>query len=395
MRLAAAARWISGIALVVLSILAIRAGLPRMADGGLWDFGSFVESGRAARAGSNPYGVYPLTLHVQLPGFESWNPNLNPPISALIFQLFDVADPRAVLRVWRWISILFYGAAVLLLLRRFQGPQAPVIAVWAFALAGFWDTLLLGQIYLPLVFATVLAWLLLEREESLWAGVLIGFVVAIKPNFLVWPALLFLSGHRPVALAAAGTAAVISAVPLAVYGPEIYHQWLELVVSDRERAFFLTNASFAGLAARAGVPALGIFLGLGLLAGLAAWAYWRRPNVVSVSGMALLAALLASPLGWVHYTLFLLPVLLTHWHRPAIRVVALLLIIPVPFVIDQFTKTTWIQFTIGSVYAWALVLCLADLIAVEWRQNRQDETENEASGRSSLLSRIRKSPPAA
>jgi hypothetical protein len=84
--------------------------------------------------------------------------------------------------------------------------------------------------------------------------------------------------------------------------------------------------------------------------------------------MALLAALLASPLGWIHYTLFLLPVLLSHWHRPATRVVALLLIIPVPFVIDQFTKPAWIQVTIGSVYAWALVLCLATLIAAEWRQ---------------------------
>src|SRR3712207_7586219 len=33
--------------------------------------------------------------------------------------------------------------------------EALIIAVWAFALAGFWDTLFLGQIYLPLVLAGV------------------------------------------------------------------------------------------------------------------------------------------------------------------------------------------------------------------------------------------------
>jgi hypothetical protein len=199
---------------------------------------------------------------------------------------------------------------------------------------------------------------------------LIGVVVAMKPNFLVWPVLLFLAGHRFPALAAFATAAVVSAVPLAVFGPEVYRQWLELVASDSERAFFLTNASFAGLAARAGLPAFGVVLSLALLAGLAAWAFWRRPTVARVGALSLLAALLASPLGWIHYTLFLLPVLLSQWSRPAIKVVALLLVIPVPWIIDQFTKGAWVQVTVGSAYNWALVLCLAVLFWDEWRLAR-------------------------
>jgi hypothetical protein len=55
------------------------------------------------------------------------------------------------------------------------------------------------------------------------------------------------------------------------------------------------------------------------------------------------------------------------------RVVALLLIIPVPFIIDQLGKPAWTQLTIGSVYGWALVLCLAVLIADEWRRTWQHE----------------------
>jgi hypothetical protein len=370
----ATARWITGLLIAIPALLAIHTEFPRIIhEHGLWDFGSFVASGRAAKEGLNPYGVYPLTLRVELPGFESWNPNLNPPISAFLFQAFDVADPYMAYQAWRWISLIFYVATVALLVHRFSDRlQATVIALWAFALAGFWDTLFLGQIYLPLVFAGIAAWLFLERGMGLWAGILIGIVVAMKPNFLVWPALLFLSGHRRPAITSIVTAGTISLIPVVIYGPKIYRQWLELVAVDGERALFLTNGSFAGLAARAGVPSLGLLLGFLLLAALSAWALWRRPDILTVSAMALVAALLASPLGWVHYTLFLLPVLVRHWHRPVMHVVALLLIIPVPFIIDQLAKPAWIQLTLGSVYGWALVLCLALLITDEWRRIRQD-----------------------
>ena len=365
-------QWASALILAVLSVKVIAGELPRVVPPhGLWDFGSFVASGRAAREGLNPYGVYPLTLRVELPGFESWNPNLNPPISALLFQLFDLADPETTLRVWWWISVAFYAATVALMVARFAAGQPPVstvaAALWALALAGFWDTLFLGQIYLPLVFAAVAAWLLLERGAGIGAGVLIGLVVAVKPNFLVWPVLLFLSGARLPALAALGIAAVVSAIPLAVYGPEVYRQWLELVASDRERAFFLTNASFEGLAARAGLPGLGLILSVVMLAGLAAWAFLQRPTVLRASALALVAALLAAPVGWIHYTLFLLPVFFSLWHRPSVPLVGLLLIVPVPAIIDQFTKPAWVQLTFGSVYGWALVLLFALLVVREGR----------------------------
>jgi hypothetical protein len=376
----AATRWVTGLLTVIAALLAINAELPRIIhEPGLWDFGSFVASGRAAGEGLNPYGIYPLTLRVELPGFESWNPNLNPPISALLFQAFDVADPYVTYQVWRWISVAVYAAAIVLLVSRVSNRvEALIIAVWAFALAGFWDTLFLGQIYLPLVLAGIAAWLLLERGAWLWAGLLIGVVVAMKPNFLVWPVLLFLSGHYRSAIAAFVTAGVISLIPLVIYGPEVYRQWFELVAADGDRTLFLTNGSFAGLAARAGIPALGLVLGFLLLAGLAVWALWRRPNVLTVSALALLASVLASPLGWIHYTLFLLPVIVRHWHQPTMRIVALLLIVPVPFIIDQLGKPAWIQLTIGSVYGWALVLCLAILMANEWRRIRQDENRRSA-----------------
>jgi hypothetical protein len=352
--------------LAVFGLWAINIEYPRvLSDHGLWDFGAFIASGRAAASGLDPYGIYPpLTPHVVFPGFEAWNPNLNPPISALLFQLFDMADPSTSLRGWWAISIASYLGAVLLLLRRYsRGLEAVLIGVWAFALAGFWDTLYLGQIYTPLVLATVGAWLLLERGKVVQAGILIGLLVSMKPNFLVWPVLLFLAGYWRPAFAAAVTAAIVATVPLAAFGPQIYLDWLALVASDGERAVFLTNASFAGLASRAGLPLLGPLLGGLLLLSLAAWAFWRRPQVVDISCLALLAALLASPLGWIHYTLFLLPVLLHHWHRAWAWPVAAALTIPVPLVLAQFGKPALTQLTTGSVYGWSLILLLIGLIA--------------------------------
>jgi hypothetical protein len=84
---------------------------------------------------------------------------------------------------------------------------------------------------------------------------------------------------------------------------------------------------------------------------------------MDVSSLALVAALLASPLGWIHYTLFLLPVLLHHWQRPWTWPVAVALTIPVPLVLAQFGASAWLQLTVGSVYSWSLVLLLLGLIA--------------------------------
>ncbi|WP_064695182.1 glycosyltransferase family 87 protein [Rhizobium aegyptiacum] len=354
--------------LALISLLIIQAEIPRVvSDHGLWDFGAFVASGRAAAAGLDPYGIYPpLTPHVVFPGFESWNPNLNPPISALLFQAFDVVDPVQSLRIWWMISIASYFAAVVLLLRRYSGGlELPLLAIWAFALAGFWDTLYLGQIYMPFVLLAVVAWLRLEKGDRVFAGIMIGLLISMKPNFAVWPVLLFLAGHRLPSVLAVTTAAVIAAIPLAMFGSQIYLDWLRLVATDGQRAIFLTNASFAGVAARAGLPAAGTVLAALLLLGLAGWAFFRRPPIIAVSGFALLASLLASPLGWIHYTLFLLPVLLHHWQRAWAWVAGAALTIPVPVILGYFGAARLTQLTAGSIYAWALVLILIGLIVSE------------------------------
>ncbi len=368
-----------GLALAILAVLVIVSEFQRVLPRDwLWDFGSFVASGQAASEGLNPYGIYPLTFRVILPGFDAFNPNLNPPISALLFQPLGWADPHLMFRVWWGVTIALHALTVFLILRNYSGAPRLIMALWAFALSGFWDTLLLGQIYLPLVLAGVIAWILLERGAEVWAGILIGLVCAMKPNFAVWPALLLLSGTYRPALASIACVAVVSAIPLAVFGPEIYRQWLELLAADQERAFFLTNVSLTGLAARVGLPALGMALSVLLLAASALWALRWRPAPLRASSVGLVVSLLASPIAWIHYTLFLIPVILRRWDLNSMRLVALLLIVPVPFIIAQFGRAPWTQFTIGSLYNWAMVLCLIVLAADELRLRRVERSAKPA-----------------
>ncbi|MBA3638265.1 MAG: DUF2029 domain-containing protein [Acidobacteriota bacterium] len=360
---------IKHVALAVGLCAVIADGVARARPTGeLRDFGSFMGSGQAGIAGENPYGIHPLTFHVVLPGFDVWNPNLNPPVSVPLFGLLWRLGPQHAFVLWWGISLLCFIAAVTLLVRRYgQGP-AWLLPLWAVALAGMWDTLALGQIYLPLVLATVGSWLLLERGRYLVAGVLMGIVIAVKPNFAVWPVILLLAGHVRTPLTAAITAALLSVIPVLTHGPRIYRQWVDLVASDTGRAAFLTNASIPGLALRLDAGLAGIVLSIVLLTTLALWAVRQRPAPLQASALGILGGIAASPIAWVHYTLFLLPVFFSRRWTPPITAAAALLIVPVHVVLQFLDAPLWQQVTAGSIYNWAVVLCLTGLGLREARE---------------------------
>jgi predicted DCC family thiol-disulfide oxidoreductase YuxK len=358
-------RHVVALFLLVLIAWSVRWALP---TGELRDFGSFIASGRAGTQGLNPYGIYPLTFHVVLPDFDVWNPNLNPPISVPVFAQFDRTDPHTAFRVWWVFSLLCYVAAVLLLARTYA-RRRPAMIIWALALAGVWDTLALGQIYLPLVLATAASWVLLDRGRAIAAGVLMGIVVAVKPNFGVWPLLLLLAGHWRAPAAAALTALAIGIVPLVTHGPEIYAQWIDLVLSDRGRAEFLTNASVIGLFSRAGMTGAGLMLSVIGLVGIAAWTVRTRPDPLRATAIGIVCGILASPIAWVHYTLFLVPALFASTLSAPLLIAAALMAMPVPILLEHLDAPLWQQLTIGSAYNWAALFALAGFIGTRRQSN--------------------------
>jgi len=67
------------------------------------------------------------------------------------------------------------------------------------------------------------------------------------------------------------------------------------------------NASIFAVAARIRLPWLGVALAGALLLGIAYWVGKRRPPASCVSGLALVASILAAPAGWIGYGVLLLP----------------------------------------------------------------------------------------
>jgi hypothetical protein len=327
----------------------------------LADFGSFYASGQAAGRGLDPYAVYPLTLDASLGRGTGAAINLNPPILLPLFQLVSVADPVTGRRIWFVATFVAYALTVVLLIGAYPTFRSPLTVAWSLLLTGFIETVLLGQVYTLLALASTAAWVLLLRQRVVPASGLIGFVVACKPNFMVWPLLLVLGGHRRVGLWALGATVAYALIPLALYGPGVYAEWIEALRQQQVNSQ-VANASLDGLLVRDGAPqSVAAAVSAMLLAALAVWAWQRKPSVIANSGVGLVGSLLASPLAWVGYTLFLLPVVARTRLTVVVFIACALLCVP-RLVLQEWANTSAVlRPTVGAAYSvgWLILLFTA------------------------------------
>ncbi|MDH5558289.1 MAG: DUF2029 domain-containing protein, partial [Alphaproteobacteria bacterium] len=236
------------------------------------------------------------------------------------------------------------------------------------------DGLRLGQIYVLLFAGVALVWYLLEEERPMLAAVVIGCLAALKPNLLVWPALLFVAGYWRMALAAGVAFAVACVLPVLFFGFEVYPQWLALLASDiGERSGGFSSVTVVAIGTRAGSYLLG-----GLLAALVLlWAVsriWRRDAPVQyVSTIAVGVAVLVSPVVWLHYLLLLLPALLRRRWNAGIVIGAATMAVPTAAAFWFYIELplVWpdleavIKATVGSLYAWGALLLVVSLARAE------------------------------
>ncbi|MCC6626188.1 MAG: DUF2029 domain-containing protein [Chloroflexi bacterium] len=358
----ATARWqrLRAPLLIGLVVGVVAGGLAAAWRSGDWqyDLTAFLASGAALNAGQNPYGpaawVMPRATGDALP-------NMNPPLWLPLFGAAAALDPALVTAAWFGLSLALVLAALALLTRAYPAAATRARLAWVICLGGLWHTLLLGQIYTVLLLLAVGVWLLLRGGRPVAAGLLLGVLVALKPNFVIWPLLLLLAGQARPALWAGTSAGLLSLLPALWYGPAIYGQWLAVVQQMAGFDVPARNAALPGLIARLGWPALGLPLTAVLLAALAGWVAWRRPDREATSELGLTATLIAGPLTWPGYTLLLLPLFWrrAHW-PPALAAIALLLTYPAMSLVTGLQ--TW-GIAAGAVYAVVLVALLVSLVA--------------------------------
>ena len=396
-RMRRAGRFGAGIAvgLILLVTLTLNAlsSLPK--ERRLYDYANGLASGLALARGLNPYATHRWTFFSVL-GDQAQSPNLNPPLLLPFFEFLARGLSRVgaatQFRILYAASLIIYLLilALLALFYRRRGCQVSAAKLaWALAFAPLLVALRWGQIYVLLLVLVALAWFLVERGSRLWAGFVLGTLVAIKPNFVVWPILLFIvgyGGYWAVALSTLAVTSLLSAIPVFIYGPGIYARWLAVVGMD-QRIVLPANASIFAVAARIGIPWLGVPLAGVLLLGIACWVGKRRPPVACVSGLALIASILAAPAGWIGYGVFLLPLFISRRWSFLMILGAALLLVPDYALLGLFHvpptndvqvaaahvrgRPMWELLTFGSTYFWGLVIVAAGLMREVGRSGRE------------------------
>jgi hypothetical protein len=333
----------------------------------LMDFGSFFASGEAIAAGDNPYASESdLVFRVSF-----WNdsvggkmPNLNPPVSLLAFQYLAETNPYKAGVIWRIVSVVLYAVSLLVIFSLYH-PVNRFKVLWALCLAGFWHTLELGQIYTFLLFCLTLAWYFSEKGYQILAGLFLGVLIAIKPNFIVMLPFLFIGGQYKTGLGALSSIALLSIMPALKWGINVYEQWLAASLITERVLVMPGNSSLLALAAhvdmmRAGLIATAIILTLAVI-----WFFLKRKTLstskTTIWGTGIILSLLASPISWAGYTIFTLPLFFAQkdW-KPFMVAAALILAMPfyvilANYEISKFSSAFW-----GWWYGWALLLLLID-----------------------------------
>jgi hypothetical protein len=328
------------------------------------DFTSFLVSGALATNHQNPYTITADVPRVLTGGAYGSTVNLNPPALLPLFEWIGRFHPLQLQRIWAVVSLSLYAFALWLLWRFGSSPRRRLL--WAVALTGFWGTIELGQIYIPLMLAATVGLLLLQRGRRTETGILIGLIVTIKPQMAVWAGLLLLGGYWSIAMSAGVTAALLSALPVLLYGPNIYHQWLT-VLHPSVGAEFPQNASLFAVGLRLDSPALGWLL-MAVAALIASYIVWRRrADATTLSTIGIALALLLSPINWLGYTILLVPPLLLIKLWPKwLTVGACMLLVPTPIVWGAYLLPRPLFATLGSFYCIALLLILGSLLHEVW-----------------------------
>lgn len=353
-------------------ILAIMINLFPFLDGrnDLMDFGSFYASGLKIRNGENPYdpnSEYIFEINFSRVGAGGKMMNLNPPISVIIFEFMSRFDPHQSLIIWQATSAVLYMGIIALLAITYRENVRPLLLIWAFSLAGFWHTLVLGQVYILLLLFTALGWIFLQKGQYISAGIAIGLVVAIKPNFILWPVFLLFSGYYITFCLSILSSLIVSLIPVLFYGTKIYAQWLEASALHPETIIMPGNNSILGLTTRFSDILIGVVISVILILILLIFSKLKNTGNMQkpeyTSALGIIASLLASPISWTGYTILLLPIFFSFKKR-TFPVIASAIILMIPFqLVLQFFQTSFVNFILfGWLYGWGILLILGTIL---------------------------------
>jgi hypothetical protein len=264
-----------------------------------FDFeGTLWRAGAALLDGSSPYPE-PIASAV-----EVGNPALYPPLQIML------AAPLTVLPWWLgltlWTVVLCAGLALALWALDVRDLRCYALA---FISAPVFGDLVTGNATLLLVPLVALAWR--WREHAVRCGAVLGLAIASK--LLIWPLLLWLLGSRRYRAfgAALVTTLVGIFVPWAAIGFEGLWTYPDLLRLASE-IYGVHSYSVSTMLSALGVGeelAIRAAFSVGLAIGVVAFVVGRRGLDEASISIAVLAAILGSPIVWEYnYALLFVPI---------------------------------------------------------------------------------------
>jgi hypothetical protein len=224
----------------------------------------------------------------------------------------------------------------------------------------------------------------LRNRQWVLAGILLGIVIAIKPNYALISLILLAAGHGRPAAASIITTGAISLVPLFIDGPSIYFHWLHMT-TEFEGYAWTSNASLVSVGERIDFAAAGQLAAMALGLGSVVLARGARPAALNAMALGLMTVILVGPVSWAGYTLLLLPFLFSMrwdaWTWTAVLILATpfapgrafdatgvglpdlsvasahVSLAPVPSAVFQVVSA-FVTAIVGALYAWAVGLLL-------------------------------------
>jgi hypothetical protein len=317
---------VAGVYWAVIAVVSVGHVQPR---GSFSDFAHFYAAARAVRMGVGP-GIYSPALIARidhLPGGCAGTsiaiPYLNPPLLAVLFQPLTALPCSDAFRVWRLISLaLWAGVTILLAWQVWQrcaargaspfrsAMSAAVIVAFSVFSYTVLDGLWLGQVHLLILAGIVLAWWLRERNQPVAAGMVLAFITLIKlaPAVLIVYFLLrrdwrVLAGAALGALllfivmlvGAGGLPTVLAAIPPLTTAAGLLPQ-------DNKAVIRINPILGPIVVATAAITFILVVL-------LTKRKGWTRDDPAVGYAWAISTMLLISPIVWLHYLTWLLPVI--------------------------------------------------------------------------------------
>lgn len=255
--------------------------------------------------------------------FDSVDPHyLYPPSGTLLIAPIAVIDYEKS----RWLFILLNAAAILLacylLLRLFnytlRSIAAPVLLLAMFMSETVINTLVFTNVNGCLLLAEMLFLILLLQRRDLWAGVIMGLTIAVKPTLAPLLLIALVRKQWNIVITATVVPVVLTAIawPLSRDPEEFFTRTFPYLLETRD--YF--NSAIPGNAEYYGLPpwlTWGIRLSMAVLVLLSLWIlyrYYREDElffVTTSAGVLLTAEFLLASLGQMYYSMMLFPFLMS------------------------------------------------------------------------------------